>query len=44
MSLNIQGIVSSINEQLAPQFEEKLRSYLIQQYREWLIDQIVRLT
>ncbi|NEP91436.1 MAG: hypothetical protein F6K18_34160 [Okeania sp. SIO2C2] len=44
MSLNIQGIVSSVKEELAPQFEEKLRSYLVQQDREWLIEQIIRLT
>ncbi len=44
MNLNIQGVLSSINEELAPQFEEKLRSYLVQQDREWLIEQIVRLT
>ncbi|GGA17225.1 hypothetical protein [Okeania sp. KiyG1] len=44
MSLNIQGIVSSVKEELAPQFEEKLRSHLVQQDREWLIEQIIRLT
>jgi len=44
MTLNIQGIVSSIKEELAPQFEEKLRNYLGQQDREWLIEQIIRLT
>ena len=27
-----------------PQFEEKLRAYLADQDREWLIEQIVRLT
>ncbi|MDJ0553096.1 MAG: hypothetical protein QNJ68_01360 [Microcoleaceae cyanobacterium MO_207.B10] len=44
MSLNIEGVLRSINKELTPQFEEKLRSYLVQQDREWLIDQIVRLT
>ncbi|NES05271.1 MAG: hypothetical protein F6K22_22090 [Okeania sp. SIO2F4] len=44
MSLSIQGVVSSIKEELAPQFEEKLRSYLVQQDRDWLIEQIIRLT
>ncbi|MDJ0518404.1 MAG: hypothetical protein QNJ74_19835 [Trichodesmium sp. MO_231.B1] len=43
MSLNIQGVVSSIKEELAPQFEEKLRSYLVQQDRDWLIEQIRKL-
>jgi hypothetical protein len=41
---NIENIVRLINKELVPQFEEKLRSYLIQQDKEWLIEQIVRLT
>ncbi|MGL5061632.1 MAG: hypothetical protein ACRC62_16810 [Microcoleus sp.] len=41
---NIESIVRIINKELVPQFEEKLRSYLIQQNKEWLIEQIVRLT
>ena len=44
MSPNIQKIVRSINKELQPQFEEKLRSYLVQHDKEWLIEQIVRLT
>lgn len=44
MKPNIQTIVRSINKELMPQFEEKLRSYLVQQDKEWLIEQIVRLT
>lgn len=44
MNLNIQSIVRSINKELQPQFEEKLRSYLVQQDKEWLIEQILRLT
>lgn len=41
---NIENIVRLINKELVPQFEERLRSYLIQQDKEWLIEQIVRLT
>ena len=40
----IQSIVRSINRDLVPQFEERLRARLAEQDREWLIDQIVRLT
>lgn len=40
----IENIIRLINKELVPQFEEKLRSYLIQQDKEWLIEQIVRLT
>ncbi len=41
---NIEVIVRQINRELVPQFEEKLRAYLAEQDREWLIEQIVRLT
>ena len=41
---NIETIVRQINRELVPQFEEKLRAYLSEQDREWLIEQIVRLT
>jgi hypothetical protein len=41
---NIETIVRQINRELVPQFEEKLRALLAQQDREWLIEQIVRLT
>jgi len=41
---NIEGIVRSINRELVPAFEEKLRTALAGCDREWLIDQIVRLT
>jgi hypothetical protein len=41
---NIDAILREINRDLVPQFEEKLRSYLAEQDREWLIEQIVRLT
>lgn len=40
----IEGIVRSINRDLVPQFQDKLRQYLVQQDKEWLVDQIVRLT
>jgi hypothetical protein len=40
----IDAIVRSINRELTPQFEERLRSALAEMDREWLIDQIVRLT
>ncbi len=42
--LNIEHIVRRINKDLVPQFEEKLRVYLAGQDKEWLIEQIVRLT
>jgi hypothetical protein len=41
---NIETIVRQINREFVPQFEEKLRAYLEKQEREWLIEQIVRLT
>jgi len=40
----IESIVQSINRELVPAFEEKLRAELAGCDREWLIDQIVRLT
>jgi hypothetical protein len=40
----IETVVRSINRDLTPQFEERLRAVLAEQDREWLIDQIVRLT
>jgi hypothetical protein len=40
----IDAIVRSINRELSPQFEERLRVALADQDRGWLIDQIVRLT
>lgn len=42
--LNIDHIVRRINRDLVPQFEEKLRVYLAGQDKEWLVEQIVRLT
>ena len=42
--MNIHTILRQINKDLVPQFEEKLRTYLHTQDKEWLIEQIVRLT
>ncbi len=42
--LNIEHVVRRINRELVPQFEDKLREYLEAQDKEWLIEQIVRLT
>ena len=41
---NIDAILRQINKDLVPQFEEKLRAHLAEQDKEWLIEQIVRLT
>src|SRR5574338_563435 len=41
---NIEAIVREINRDLVPEFEKKLRAYLAEQNKEWLIEQIVRLT
>jgi hypothetical protein len=41
---NIDAILREINKDLVPQFEEKLRAYLAEQDKEWLVEQIVRLT
>ena len=40
----IDVVVRSIHRELTPQFEELLRAALADRDREWLIDQIVRLT
>ena len=40
----IESMVQSINRELTPQFEERLRAALADRDREWLIDQVVRLT
>jgi hypothetical protein len=40
----IDALVRAINRDLTPQFEERLRALLAEQDRDWLIDQIVRLT
>jgi len=41
---NIETIVRQINREFVPHFEERLRAFLGEQDREWLIEQIVRLT
>jgi hypothetical protein len=40
----IEELVRAINRDLSPQFEERLRTALADKDREWLIDQLVRLT
>lgn len=40
---DIQSVIRQINQDLVPQFEERLRGYLAEQDREWLIEQIIRL-
>ena len=40
----IESIVRQINKDLVPQFEEKLRTYLAGQDKDWLVEQIVRMT
>ena len=40
----IESLVREINRELVPQFEERLRAELAGRDREWLVDQIVRLT
>src|SRR5258706_16128637 len=40
----IESIVRQINREFVPRFEEKLRLYLADQDKDWLIEQIVRLT
>ena len=41
---NIEVIVRRIHRELVPQFETQLREQLARQDREWLIEQVVRLT
>ena len=41
---SIQQIMRGINLELVPAFEEKLRAALADKDRDWLVDQIVRLT
>ena len=40
---NIEAILRQINKDLVPEFESKLRAYLADQDKEWLIEQVVRL-
>jgi hypothetical protein len=41
---NIETVVRRINRELVPQFEEKLRVELAGQDKDWLLEQVVRLT
>jgi len=41
---NIESIIRQINRGLVPQFEANLRAYLSNQDKDWLIEQIVRLS
>lgn len=41
---DIRAIVRNITLELSPQFEARLREQLSTQSKEWLIDQIVRLS
>ncbi len=41
---NIESVIRQINKELVPQFESRLREHLASQDREWLIEQVVRLT
>jgi hypothetical protein len=41
---NIENVVRQINRELVPQFEEKLRAHLLSQEKDWLIEQVIRLT
>jgi len=40
----IEDLVRAINRDLSPQFEERLRQALADKERDWLVDQLVRLT
>ena len=42
--MTIESIVREINLELVPAFEEKLRAALADRDRDWLVDQVVRLT
>ena len=42
--MTIESIVRGINRELVPVFEEKLRAAMADRDREWLIEQVVRLT
>jgi len=42
--VTIESIVRGINRELVPVFEEKLRAALADRDREWLVEQVVRLT
>lgn len=41
---DIQALIRAVNLELSPLFEERLRALLADKDREWLVDQVVRLT
>lgn len=41
---NIESIVRQINKEVVPQFEQRLREHLALQDRDWLVEQVIRLT
>ncbi len=41
---NIETIVRQINKELVPQFETRLRKHLAGQDKDWLVEQVIRLT
>lgn len=41
---NIENVVRQINRELVPQFEDKLRAELAAQDKDWLVEQVIRLT
>ena len=43
MTPTIETFINQANLDLMPQFEARLRGFLTNQSREWLIDQIIRL-
>lgn len=42
--LTIETVLREVNREIVPQFEERLRSHLEGRDREWLIEQLIRLT
>jgi hypothetical protein len=40
----IEHIIREIQRDLTPQFEQKLRQVLLEQDKEWLVEQVIRLT
>jgi hypothetical protein len=41
---DIRSLIQSVNLELSPVFEERLRALLVDKDREWLVDQVVRLS
>jgi hypothetical protein len=40
---NIETVIGEINKNLVQEFEKKLRTYLVGQEKDWLVEQIIRL-